>query len=114
MVTAMMFATNDAIALFQSWHDDGSWIYVQSCSQNSGEHQSWAQVARISEREVCFAGEDTLLPVSFNHCKFEHIGPDGIPNIVLQRFRQTNSCLFMRFDGGSALIYGRRESEVSG
>lgn len=102
----MMCCANDAIALLKNWHDDGSWIYVQARSKNSGEHQSWVQVSQISDKEVCFAGEDTLLPVSFDHCNFEHIGPDEIPDIVRQRFKETNNCLFMRFDGGAALIYG--------
>lgn len=102
----MSFAVDEAIALLKSWHEDGSWIYVQVYSQNFGEHQSWAQVAQISDTEVCFAGEDALMPVPVAQCKFEHIGPDGIPEIVRQRFKETNSCLFMSFEGGAALIYG--------
>lgn len=108
----MLFNVSEAIALLKSWHEDRSWIYVQARSQDSGEHQSWAQVAQISDTEVCFAGEDTLLPVTFAQCEFEHIGPDEIPQIVLQRFKQANSCLFMRFEGGAALIYGREGGPV--
>lgn len=102
----MSFPTSEAIELLRNWHEDGSWIYMQARSQSGSEHQSWAQVSRISDEEVFFSAEDTLLPVSFAECEFEHIGPEEIPEIVLQRFQETDCCLFLRFDGGAALIYG--------
>lgn len=106
----MTFPASEAIALLRSWHEDGSWIYVQASFKNSGEQQSWAQVAQVSETEVFFAGEDGFLPVSVTNCSFEHIGLDHLPEIVRKRFREADCCLFMRFDGGSALIYGSQWS----
>jgi hypothetical protein len=104
----MIFSADDAIALFRNWHNDGSWIYTQARRGSFGEHQFWAQVARVSHKEVCFAGKDTSLSIPLANCTFEHIGLDQIPEIVLQRFKEADCCLVMRFEGGAALIYGCR------
>lgn len=104
----MLLSFKQAMMLFRKWHRDYSWIYVQARLDDKDiEYLFWGQLLRVSEREVCFAGIDVVLPIAVTGCTFEHINASRIPQIVLQRFRETDCCVFMRFGNGSALLYGR-------
>jgi hypothetical protein len=108
----MSFPSTQAIAALKAWHEDSRSIYVQVASKTLGEHQFWGRVAWISQTEVGFAGEGIFVPVPLSNCTYDYVGPDQIPEVVRKRFQETDCCLFMRFDRGSALLYGQQRREA--
>jgi len=104
----MLLPFKKAMMLLRNWQKERSWVYVQASLEGKDkEYLFWGQLLRVSEKEVCFAGSDVVLPILLTDCTFEHIGASQIPQIVLKRFKETDCCVFMRFGSGSALLYGR-------
>jgi hypothetical protein len=104
----MILGAPDGVALLKMWEEAGSWVYIQTNSLAYGEQQFWGRVARVSERRVCFAGEKAWIPVRLTDCIFEHIASDEIPELLRERFKDADCCLFMRFATGAALVYGKQ------
>lgn len=104
----MLLPFPQAMALLRNWHEDRSWVYVQaSLDSSQEEYVFWAQLLRVSDSEVCFAGDGVVLPILLTNCVFDHVSANHIPNIIRQRFKETDCCIFMRCKNGSALLYGR-------
>jgi hypothetical protein len=104
----MSFPSTQAIAALKAWHKDSRNVYVHVDSKTLGAHQFWGRVAWISQTEVGFAGDRNFVPVPLTNCKFHYIGPDQIPESVRTCFKETDCCLFIRFERGSALLYGKQ------
>ncbi|HEY6351449.1 MAG TPA: hypothetical protein VI636_18760 [Candidatus Angelobacter sp.] len=104
----MLLPFNKAMTLLHNWRQEHSWMYVQANLEGTDkEYLFWGQLLRVSEKEICFAGDGIALPILLTNCTFEHIGANHIPQIILKRFKETDCCVFIRFGNGSVLLYGR-------